>query len=141
MEPGLAALTADLPALRAEELTEALRRAEEAAHSLGPRVLARSFVADAAGTGTVLLAAPPGAVLEPRFGGNSAAAHVASGALPLAGAWPGLRRDVDTPADLAQALELGAGPRTVAAHRALTGNRAHHDTAAPADAGGAGMGN
>ncbi len=116
MEPGVAALTADLPALRGTDLTDALRRAEEAAHSLGPRVLARAFVADAAGTGTVLLAAPPGAVLEPCFGADSAAAHEASGAVPLAGAWPSLRRDVDTPADLAAAFLLGVGPRTAAAY-------------------------
>jgi 2-phospho-L-lactate guanylyltransferase len=114
-EPGVAALTADLPALRDSELTEALRQAEQAAGSLGPRVLARSFVPDAAGTGTVLLAAPPGAALEPCFGPDSAAAHEASGAIRLSGAWPSLRRDVDTPADLAEALMLGVGPRTAAA--------------------------
>jgi len=117
-EPGVAALTADLPALQGTELTDALRQAEEAASSLGPRALARSFVADAAGTGTVLLAAPPGAVLEPCFGPDSAAAHEASGAVPLSGAWPTLRRDVDTPADLAEALILGVGPRTAAAYAA-----------------------
>jgi 2-phospho-L-lactate guanylyltransferase len=124
MEPGVAALTADLPAMRAEELTEALRRAGEVAHSLGPRMLARSYVADAAGTGTVLLAAPPGAVLEPCFGPHSAAAHEMSGAVPLTGAWPGLRRDVDTPTDLAEAAGLGVGPRTAAAYRALTNGTA-----------------
>lgn len=117
-EPGVAALTADLPALRESELTEALRQAEQAAGSLGPRVLARSFVADAAGTGTVLLAAPPGAALEPCFGPDSAAAHEASGAIRLSGDWPSLRRDVDTPADLAEALILGVGPRTAAAYAA-----------------------
>lgn len=124
VEPGVAALTADLPALQGTELTEALRRAEEAAGSLGPRVLARSFVADAAGTGTVLLAAPPGALLEPCFGRDSAAAHEASGALPLGGAWPSLRRDVDTPSDLAEALVLGAGPRTAAAYAARASHQA-----------------
>lgn len=118
MEPGVAALTADLPALRAPELTEALRRAAEAAQSLGPRALARAFVADAAGTGTVLLAAPPGAALEPCFGPDSAAAHEASGAIRLTEAWPSLRRDVDTPADLAEAFRLGVGPRTAAARSA-----------------------
>jgi 2-phospho-L-lactate/phosphoenolpyruvate guanylyltransferase len=119
MEPGVAALPADLPALRADELTEALRRAEEVAHAHGPRALVRSFVADAAGTGTVLLAAPPGAVLEPCFGPDSAAAHEASGAMPLTGAWPSLRRDVDTPADLEEALGLGVGARTADAYHAL----------------------
>ena len=30
----------------------------------------------------------------------------------LAAPWPGLRRDVDTPADLAEALAVGVGPAT-----------------------------
>jgi 2-phospho-L-lactate guanylyltransferase len=122
-EPGVAALTADLPALREAELTEALRQADQVAGSLGPGVIARSFVADAAGTGTVLLAAPAGAALEPCFGPDSAAAHEASGAIRLSGAWPSLRRDVDTPADLAEALALGVGPRTAAAYAARTTRR------------------
>ncbi len=69
-------------------------------------------MADAAGTGTVLLAVPPGRPLDPRFGLGSAVAHADSGAIPLAGDWPGLRQDVDTPADLATVLELGAGRYT-----------------------------
>ena len=56
-----------------------------------------------------------GAALEPRFGGGSAARHRASGAVPLDGAWPSLRRDVDTAADLAAALHLGVGAHTRAA--------------------------
>jgi 2-phospho-L-lactate guanylyltransferase len=115
IDPGVAAIAADLPALRPDELTEALRLAEDVARESGPPGLTRSFVADAAGTGTVLLAAPPGAVLEPCFGAGSAAAHRASGAIPLSGVWPGLRRDVDTPADLAEAFVIGVGPRTAAA--------------------------
>jgi 2-phospho-L-lactate guanylyltransferase len=50
--------------------------------------------------------------LDPRFGPGSAAAHAASGARPLHGDWPTLRRDVDTDADLADAARLGLGPRT-----------------------------
>ncbi|MBT8225045.1 MAG: 2-phospho-L-lactate guanylyltransferase, partial [Dactylosporangium sp.] len=69
---------------------------------------------DAAGTGTVLLTAPSPAVLAPAFGGGSAGTHEASGARRLDGAWPGLRRDVDTAADLAVAVDLGTGPRTCA---------------------------
>ena len=65
----------------------------------------RSFVADAGGSGTVLLAAPAGVPLDPRFGPGSAGAHAASGAQALTGDWPGLRRDVDTPADLRAVLE------------------------------------
>jgi 2-phospho-L-lactate guanylyltransferase len=96
-----AVLTGDLPALRPSQLDAALRAAT-----------GRAFVADAAGTGTVLLAAPPGEALDPRFGPGSANAHAGSGAVPLPGDWPGLRQDVDTPADLAAVLALGAGGRT-----------------------------
>ncbi|GIG17825.1 2-phospho-L-lactate guanylyltransferase [Catellatospora methionotrophica] len=87
----VAALPADLPAMRPEELSQALAAA-------GGR---RAFVPDASGTGTVLLVASPGGPLDPRFGPDSAAAHENSGALRLTGDWPTLRRDVDTPADLA----------------------------------------
>lgn len=107
-DAGVIGLTADLPALRAAELAAAL-----AAVAAGPPGV-RRFVADAAGDGTVLLAAPAGVPLVPRFGVGSAAAHAASGALPLAGDWPSLRRDVDTPADLAAAARIGLGPRTTA---------------------------
>ncbi|MFG2054836.1 2-phospho-L-lactate guanylyltransferase [Micromonospora sp. NPDC048930] len=101
-------LTADLPALQPAELAAALR-----AVPTGPPGV-RGFVADAPGTGTVLLAAPVGVALEPRFGVGSAGAHAAGGALPLRGDWPTLRRDVDTAADLAAAARLGLGPRTAA---------------------------
>ena len=95
-------LAGDLPALRPAQLDFALT---EASHR-------RSFVADAAGTGTVLLAVPPGQPLEPHFGIGSATAHERSGARPLTGDWPGLRQDVDTPADLRRVLALGAGRHT-----------------------------
>lgn len=100
---GVAAVTADLPALRPDELAAALRAAAR-----------RSFVPDAAGTGTTLLAAPPGVGLDPRFGPDSAGRHAASGARRLDGHWPSLRRDVDTGADLAEAAALGLGPHTAA---------------------------
>ncbi|SCG62770.1 2-phospho-L-lactate guanylyltransferase [Micromonospora humi] len=98
----VAGVTADLPALRPGELAAALRATEGV----------RGFVADAPGGGTVLLAAPAGVPLAPRFGPGSAGAHAASGALPLSGDWPSLRRDVDTAADLSAAARLGVGPRT-----------------------------
>jgi 2-phospho-L-lactate guanylyltransferase len=101
-------LAGDLPALRPGQLDEALAGATR-----------RGFVADAAGTGTVLLATPPGQPLDPHFGLGSAAAHARSGAVPLTGDWPGLRQDVDTPADLATVLSLGAGPHTCALLRDL----------------------
>jgi 2-phospho-L-lactate/phosphoenolpyruvate guanylyltransferase len=100
----VAALTADLPALRPAELAAALRAAATA-----PR---RGFVPDAAGTGTTLLVAPPLVALDPRFGPGSAASHLASGARRLDGPWPSLRRDVDTRDDLAEAARLGLGPAT-----------------------------
>ncbi|GAA3518474.1 2-phospho-L-lactate guanylyltransferase [Actinocatenispora rupis] len=103
----VAALTADLPALRPDDLAAALAAAADRA-AAGD---ARAYVADAEGTGTTLLAAT-GADLDPRFGPGSAAAHAATGAVPLGGGWPSLRRDVDTPADLATAAGLGLGPRT-----------------------------
>ncbi|WP_432957307.1 2-phospho-L-lactate guanylyltransferase [Micromonospora haikouensis] len=111
----VAGLTADLPALRPVELTAALH-----AIAAGPPGV-RRFVADAPGTGTVLLAAPPDVPLAPRFGVGSAAAHEAGGALPLAGDWPTLRRDVDTAADLAAAARLGLGPHTAALTAAHAG--------------------
>ncbi|MGY1812114.1 2-phospho-L-lactate guanylyltransferase [Blastococcus sp. SYSU D00820] len=98
----VAALSSDLPALRPAELAAALAAAGR---------VPRGFVADAAGTGTTLLTAA-GVALDPRFGSGSAAAHAAAGAVPLAGEWPGLRRDVDTAGDLAAALALGVGPAT-----------------------------
>jgi 2-phospho-L-lactate guanylyltransferase len=104
----VAALSSDLPALRAAELTAALQAAA---------TVPRAFVADAEGSGTTLLAVREGR-LDPRFGPGSAAAHAAGGAVPLDGDWPGLRQDVDTPADLQTACRLGAGPRTTGFLRA-----------------------
>lgn len=110
---GVALLSADLPALRPAELTAALRAVT--AHR-------RAFVPDAAGVGTTLLAAVPGVPVDPRYGAGSAAAHRDSGAAELTGAWPSLRRDVDTAADLVAAAVLGLGPATrawTAAHAAV----------------------
>lgn len=103
-EPGLGvvAIASDLPALRAEDLADALRR-----------VVGRGFVADTQGVGTTLLAASPGSALLPSYGPASRLRHVASGAVELPAA-PGLRRDVDTPDDLRAALLLGVGARTAA---------------------------
>jgi 2-phospho-L-lactate guanylyltransferase len=100
-DDGIAALVGDLPALRADELDAALRTA--AAHE-------SAFVPDAPGTGTTLLAATPGTVLDPRFGTGSAARHASIATQVEAGA--GLRTDVDTADDLAAAALVGLGPRT-----------------------------
>ena len=105
LAPGLgaAALTADLPALLPEDLQAALHQVDAG----------RGVVADAHGTGTTLLAASGGTPLRPAYGPGSLERHVRDGARALAAA-PGLRQDVDTPADLARALRLGVGPRTAA---------------------------
>ncbi len=100
---GVAALVGDLPALRPDELAEALVVAAE--HP-------RSFVPDADGGGTTLLAAIPGVALGPSFGTGSASRH-ASGSAAI-DARPGLRHDVDTADDLARAAELGLGAATSA---------------------------
>ncbi|WP_323377740.1 2-phospho-L-lactate guanylyltransferase [Streptomyces smaragdinus] len=105
----VAALNADLPALRPAELAVALAAAPEAG---------RGFLADADGVGTTLLTAAPGADLAPAFGGASRARHRASGAVELTPAGvESVRRDVDTRANLDAALALGVGPRTAAAVR------------------------
>ncbi|WP_431041967.1 2-phospho-L-lactate guanylyltransferase [Streptomyces sp. P1-3] len=102
----VAALNADLPALRTEELGRVLDAA-----AAGPR----AFLADAAGIGTTLLAAAAGVELAPAFGGPSRARHRASGAweieLPDVAS---VRQDVDTGEDLRAALCLGVGPHTTA---------------------------
>ncbi|MFJ5999165.1 2-phospho-L-lactate guanylyltransferase [Streptomyces sp. NPDC092370] len=103
----VAALNADLPALRPAELSRILETAAE---------FPRAFLPDAAGIGTTLLAAAPGCALRPAFGADSRARHRASGAveLPLT-AVDSVRQDVDTGADLRSALALGVGPHTAAA--------------------------
>jgi 2-phospho-L-lactate/phosphoenolpyruvate guanylyltransferase len=101
----VAAMCADLPSLRTDDLTDALSA------GLTPRW----FVADAAGTGTTLLAAGPGVSLEPHFGEGSARRHEESGAAPVRAALSSLRRDVDTEDDLAAARDLGVGEQTARA--------------------------
>ncbi len=98
-------LQGDLPALQTQELAEAIAAA---------RHHRRSFVADRLGTGTAALFAF-GTPLDPQFGPDSSARHRRSGAIELTGAWPGLRCDVDTPADLAVARRLGVGAATARA--------------------------
>ncbi|MEU7102401.1 2-phospho-L-lactate guanylyltransferase [Streptomyces longwoodensis] len=103
----LAAVNADLPALRPHELARVLDAAAE---------FPRAFLADAAGIGTTVLTAVPGRELLPAFGVDSRARHRASGARELG--LPGVvsvRQDVDTGEDLRAALALGVGPRTAAA--------------------------
>jgi 2-phospho-L-lactate guanylyltransferase len=130
----VAIMTGDLPAVSADEIGAALAAAT--GHRLG-------VLADADGTGTVLLTADGAAASRrnsatptarpaevavtghsaaiglaatasatrpvPRFGPGSFERHRQAGHVPLPGDLPGLRRDVDTPADLAQARRLGLG--------------------------------
>jgi 2-phospho-L-lactate guanylyltransferase len=103
-----AALLGDVPAMRPEDLAEALAAA---------LVRGDAFVPDAAGDGTVLRC---GAGFEPRFGPHSAARHESDGAARLELDLPRLRTDVDDAASLAAAQRLGLGPRT----RDLLGDRA-----------------
>jgi 2-phospho-L-lactate guanylyltransferase len=103
-EAGVAVLLGDLPALRPADLADALDRAT---------VHERSVVADAAGTGTTMLTAMPGADLQPHFGAGSAAAHERAGHVRLAvPADSTLRRDVDVADDLAAVEQLGVGSAT-----------------------------
>lgn len=99
-----AAVCADLPALRPDELATAL----ETLVPDGP-----SFVADAEGVGTTLYTAPYGE-FDPQFGPGSRAAHLAAGALELRADLPSLRRDVDDLDGLRAAVSIGVGPETAA---------------------------
>lgn len=98
------AVCADLPALRPGDLGSALG-------ALPAR--APSFVADAAGTGTTMYAAPLDA-FDPRFGPGSRVAHLEGGALAVEGDLASLRQDVDDLDDLHRVLALGVGPHTTA---------------------------
>ncbi|MEU8620967.1 2-phospho-L-lactate guanylyltransferase [Streptomyces sp. NPDC048623] len=102
----VAALNADLPALRPAELARVLAVAGQ---------FPRAFLADAAEIGTTFLSAAPGVELEPAFGGASRRRHLSTGAVEIR--LPdvhSVRRDVDTADDLSAALTLGVGPRTAA---------------------------
>ncbi|WP_406413748.1 2-phospho-L-lactate guanylyltransferase [Streptomyces sp. NBC_01614] len=106
-ESALAALNADLPALRPLELARVLDAAAE---------FPRAFLPDAAAIGTTLLAAAPGHELRPAFGEDSRARHRESGAEELClDEVDSVRQDVDTGEDLRAALALGVGSRTAAA--------------------------
>jgi 2-phospho-L-lactate/phosphoenolpyruvate guanylyltransferase len=102
MGAGVAALAADLPALRPGELADVLAATSQ--HGV-------VVVADAAGRGTTLLAATSVERFRPAFGEGSRARHVAAGAFDLSdSAGHSLRCDVDTLADLSVASSLGLGP-------------------------------
>ncbi|MGR0218487.1 2-phospho-L-lactate guanylyltransferase [Agromyces sp. ZXT2-6] len=113
--PPVAVLLGDVPAMRAADLDAALEAA--ARHPL-------AFVPDADGTGTTLATARAGEPLTAHFGADSAVRHAGAGFADLvlevpAAIAPGLRRDVDTAAELREAVALGVGPRTAAVVRTL----------------------
>ena len=98
------ALSADLPALRRDELTLALARG--AAQDT-------SFLRDAVGTGTTVVLSRTVAAFRPAFGLDSARQHAHAGLAELDGNdLTSVRRDVDTTADLAAAARLGVGVHT-----------------------------
>jgi len=111
-DSGLAALTADLPALTANELEHALYLAVHTP---------TSFVPDAGGKGTTMFAARSSEEFLPQFGHRSRARHIAAGAKELL--WPGMmgiRQDVDTVEDLERAWALGIGQHSRAVAADLT---------------------
>jgi len=109
---GLAALTADLPALSSGELEAALTAAS---------AVTEAFVADAAGSGTTLYTAKPGARFRPQFGPQSRMRHRQAGVTELdLPDIPGLKRDVDTLADLRKAEKIGLGVRTLSVRESIS---------------------
>lgn len=109
-EAGIGALSADLPALRPDELEIALRFAGEAR-----RAGRAAVVADSHGRGTTAYLAGYGVDFSPAFGADSLDAHLRGGATQIPGeAIASVRLDVDTVTDLAAAIRLGVGECTAA---------------------------
>lgn len=102
----LVVVPGDLAALTASVLDETLTLL--AAHE-------RSFVPDAFGMGTTLLAASRPELLVPAYGPRSSLHHSDAGYRAMPHVDHRARRDVDTAADLAEARRLGVGPHTTAA--------------------------
>ncbi|MDP9822543.1 2-phospho-L-lactate guanylyltransferase [Nocardioides massiliensis] len=109
------AVCADLPALRSADVGAVLAAADEAGG--GAEALNHGwFVADAAGVGTTVLAAPHHTGFHPTFGAGSREAHRGLGLRDLSGsASIRLRQDVDTLDDLQRVRRLGVGPATLTA--------------------------
>ncbi|AKT52275.1 2-phospho-L-lactate guanylyltransferase [Arsenicicoccus sp. oral taxon 190] len=103
--PGVAALLGDVPGLHPDDLTAALTAAAS---------VERGYVPDLDGTGTVLLTAAPGRLLEPAFGPGSAARHGerATDLTTLVDLPDRLRLDVDDRAALRRVARLGVGRHT-----------------------------
>ncbi|MFB9730315.1 2-phospho-L-lactate guanylyltransferase [Haloechinothrix salitolerans] len=98
----LAMIVADLPALSVTALRGFLRTVPAASVAI---------VCDRSGSGTTIVAGRRGERVLPAFGPNSAARHIANGAVDVTSRCdPWLRADVDTVADLATARGAAVGP-------------------------------
>jgi len=95
------ACVGDLPSLDADSVRAVLDESRT-----GPVA-----VPDADGLGTTMIAGAA-RLLEPRFGGHSAARHRAHGYRLLPGAPERARRDVDDATALLDAVRVGVGPAT-----------------------------
>lgn len=109
-------VAADLPSLRAANVSVILGSALRAGRTGGAGEpgcacpVLPSFVRDASGVGTTMLLTPADVLPDPHFGPKSADRHASAGAVDLSAlADVGTRRDVDTAADLRQALAIGLG--------------------------------
>lgn len=109
-ETGVAVVPADLPCLRAADVTQVVA---DGSDSQG------AFVPDRSGTGTTLVIYPPGRRALTRYGPGSAAGHRSLGLRALDHAPAGARHDVDSLADLREAGALGPGVQTRAVVEAL----------------------
>ncbi len=99
-----AVMLGDLPSLSPAELAGAL---------VSATTVPRGMVTDHCGTGTTLITAQRAGDHRPNFGPDSAALHRGLGyaELPVP-TGSGLRRDIDTPADLDHAMRHGTGSAT-----------------------------
>jgi 2-phospho-L-lactate guanylyltransferase len=136
-------MVGDLPCLRGPGIDLVLERALQ---------VPRSFVCDAAGTGTTMLMAIRPELCMPQFGHRSRARHAAGGSTELLAptaptnstgsvdsvdsmdsvhdAFRRARRDVDTSVDLWDAIRIGVGTATAAVvHKHRFGSAAQADGA------------
>jgi len=100
---------ADLPCLRPADVTEVLRLA--AGHPA-------AFVPDRSGAGTTLTLFAAGQRVVTGYGADSAARHTGMGLYAVPAPPLRARHDVDTVADLREAVALGVGAATAAVLRA-----------------------
>jgi 2-phospho-L-lactate guanylyltransferase len=102
---GVLVVPADLPCLRATDVTDVLARVDGAGGA---------FVPDRSGAGTTMLVLRARKPAFTSYGPGSAARHSAMGLRAVVGAPVRARQDVDTLVDLQEATALGLGTRTAA---------------------------